>query len=316
MHSPGPANRDPSPLAPAPLFLRLDRFRLAAWFGLVGGYLDLAGCSWRRMGFTRRSISSRGDSSLGGPAGAPDGDDGAGVAVAGVDRLRPVWCWSWSPPGCSRPWGSGGRCSGSPCPARRACCWRPAGAVIGRFVARLGPRPQAGRRGLAGLGGLLAIVAVSMASIVEAPHPGCLPPPERGPQRPSAGHGHRPPESLSLYGYPRDTTPNSLAGRRRGVRFDRAWRRPRGPSPRTAPSSPANGPTSSIAALARPRPACPPWPIPGRAGYLTAGFAANTNNCSYETGLDRGFAHYEDYPLSPRVILARRRPGVGSSGLC
>jgi arylsulfatase A-like enzyme len=38
-------------------------------------------------------------------------------------------------------------------------------------------------------------------------------------------------------------------------------------------------------------------------GYATAGFVANTTYCSYETGLDRGFAHYEDYDVTPRAIL-------------
>ena len=31
-------------------------------------------------------------------------------------------------------------------------------------------------------------------------------------------------------------------------------------------------------------------------GYDTAGFVANLDYCSRETGLARGFAHYEDYP--------------------
>jgi arylsulfatase A-like enzyme len=44
-------------------------------------------------------------------------------------------------------------------------------------------------------------------------------------------------------------------------------------------------------------------------GYQTAGFAANTTYCSYETGLDRGFAHYEDFPLSSRSLLGRTVPG-------
>ncbi len=35
-----------------------------------------------------------------------------------------------------------------------------------------------------------------------------------------------------------------------------------------------------------------------RDGYATAGFVANLNYCSAETGLDRGFEHYEDYPVS------------------
>ena len=44
-------------------------------------------------------------------------------------------------------------------------------------------------------------------------------------------------------------------------------------------------------------------------GYQTAGFAANTSFCSYETGLARGFDHYEDYSLSPRSLLTRTVPG-------
>ena len=47
----------------------------------------------------------------------------------------------------------------------------------------------------------------------------------------------------------------------------------------------------------------------GARGYLTAGFAANTSYCSYESGLNRGFAHYEDYILSPLTILATTAPG-------
>ena len=38
-------------------------------------------------------------------------------------------------------------------------------------------------------------------------------------------------------------------------------------------------------------------------GYQTAGFAANTNCCSYESGLDRGFAHFEDYARDAAVLL-------------
>ena len=44
-------------------------------------------------------------------------------------------------------------------------------------------------------------------------------------------------------------------------------------------------------------------------GYQTAGFAANTNCCNYETGLARGFAHFEDFPLTPRSLLGRTVPG-------
>ena len=35
----------------------------------------------------------------------------------------------------------------------------------------------------------------------------------------------------------------------------------------------------------------------GARGYATAGFVANAGYCSYDTGLDRGFTHFEDYVL-------------------
>jgi arylsulfatase A-like enzyme len=41
-------------------------------------------------------------------------------------------------------------------------------------------------------------------------------------------------------------------------------------------------------------------------GYDTAGFVANLDYCSWETGLTRGFAHYEDYPLGLYIALGRR----------
>jgi arylsulfatase A-like enzyme len=44
-------------------------------------------------------------------------------------------------------------------------------------------------------------------------------------------------------------------------------------------------------------------------GYQTAGFAANTTWCSYACRLDRGFARYEDYVLSPTTLLASSKIG-------
>ena len=35
----------------------------------------------------------------------------------------------------------------------------------------------------------------------------------------------------------------------------------------------------------------------GSRGYATAGFVGNTFYCSYDSGLNRGFTHYEDYVL-------------------
>ena len=45
-----------------------------------------------------------------------------------------------------------------------------------------------------------------------------------------------------------------------------------------------------------------PSPSP-RSGYATAGFVANTTYCGLETGLGRGFAHYEDHHLSLAGVL-------------
>ena len=41
----------------------------------------------------------------------------------------------------------------------------------------------------------------------------------------------------------------------------------------------------------------------GSRGYATAGFVANLIYCSYDTGLDRGFTHYEDYVLERLMAL-------------
>src|SRR5262249_48453266 len=43
----------------------------------------------------------------------------------------------------------------------------------------------------------------------------------------------------------------------------------------------------------------------GAIGYDTAGFVANLDYCSRETGLARGFAHYEDYPVDLVEVFTR-----------
>src|SRR5262249_40299517 len=40
-------------------------------------------------------------------------------------------------------------------------------------------------------------------------------------------------------------------------------------------------------------------------GYDTAGFVANLDYCGRETGLGRGFAHYEDYPIGMWEAVTR-----------
>jgi arylsulfatase A-like enzyme len=111
--------------------------------------------------------------------------------------------------------------------------------------------------------------------------------------------------SMSLYGYDRPTTPNLERLASRGVVFDRAL----STSPWTLP---AHG---TMFTGRHPHELTANWetPLDGRyptlaevlaaRGYLTAGFVANPFYGSYEHGLDRGFAHYEDYIVSVGQIL-------------
>jgi arylsulfatase A-like enzyme len=120
--------------------------------------------------------------------------------------------------------------------------------------------------------------------------------------------------NTSLYGYHRATTPNLERLASRGVRFDLAF----SASSWTLPSH------ASMFTGRWPHELGVDWKAPMRdgvptlaeylasKGYDTAGFVANLDYCSAETGLARGFAHYEDYPLSlvdtftRHVALGRR----------
>ena len=112
---------------------------------------------------------------------------------------------------------------------------------------------------------------------------------------------------LSLYGYQRDTTPNLAAWARKGVRYERAM----APAPWTFPSH------SSFFTGQWPFRLNSQWQYTLDAshstlaeylssrGYQTTALVANIDSCNYETGLDRGFAHYEDYALTPRSLVSR-----------
>ena len=117
--------------------------------------------------------------------------------------------------------------------------------------------------------------------------------------------------SLSTYGYTRDTTPNLTRIARQGVRYDLAT----AAAPWTYPSHSSfftgNWPLkinsqwkfrldSSDPTLAE---------FLASNGYQTGGFSANTYCCNYESGLARGFIHFEDFPLTPRTLLGRSAPG-------
>lgn len=112
-------------------------------------------------------------------------------------------------------------------------------------------------------------------------------------------------KSMSLYGYPRPTTPNLEALAASGVLFMNAF----APAPWTLPSH------ASMFTGQFPHRLNVDWTIPldttfptlaevlASQGYQTAGFIANTEYCSSEFGLNRGFSHYEDYPINLEGIL-------------
>jgi arylsulfatase A-like enzyme len=117
--------------------------------------------------------------------------------------------------------------------------------------------------------------------------------------------------NLGLYGYPRATTPNLARWATKGVKYQFAL----APAPWTYLSHACfftgqwplrtnsqwrltlNTPDSTLAEYLASR------------GYQTAGFVANTNSCTYEGGLARGFARFEDYTQTPFSLLARAVPG-------
>jgi arylsulfatase A-like enzyme len=118
-------------------------------------------------------------------------------------------------------------------------------------------------------------------------------------------------QSLALHGYTRNTTPHLSRWAKRGVRFNLAM----APAPWTLPShcSFMTGQWPSTLGAHWQQTLSPAYPTLAEflasRGYYTAGFAANTYWCSYESGMDRGFAHYEDYPLTPRSMLGSTMPG-------
>ncbi|HET9530264.1 MAG TPA: sulfatase, partial [Blastocatellia bacterium] len=114
-------------------------------------------------------------------------------------------------------------------------------------------------------------------------------------------------KSMSLYGHTRQTTPQLEQLAKSGVVFERAL----ATAPWTLPShgsmftgrfpyelsadfeKPLDSTYPTLAEFVRDR------------GYFTAGFSANMGYCGYESGLSRGFIHYDDYPLSlEQVVLS------------
>ncbi|MEO8201605.1 MAG: sulfatase, partial [Gemmatimonadota bacterium] len=103
----------------------------------------------------------------------------------------------------------------------------------------------------------------------------------------------------------RPTTPELERWAGRGVRFNRAL----STAPWTFPSH------ATMFTGRLPHELTASWMTPlnnsyptlsellGARGYVTAGFAANTLYCSRETGLARGFGHWDDYLISPGEMV-------------
>lgn len=111
--------------------------------------------------------------------------------------------------------------------------------------------------------------------------------------------------SMSFMGYERATTPEIARVAGEGTVFDHAYAM----APWTLPSH------AGIFTARYPSTLSADWRVPldesqpllaeafARAGYLTAGFAANHFYTSWESGLTRGFAHYEDYRRTWKQVL-------------
>jgi arylsulfatase A-like enzyme len=118
--------------------------------------------------------------------------------------------------------------------------------------------------------------------------------------------------SLGLYGYDRDTTPGLRRWAERGVTFENAY----AIAPWTLPSHAAmftghwhhemstdwDDPLDdSLPTLAE--------HLTGR-GYSTVAFTANPAYTTWETGLGRGFARYDDFPQSPTQMIGSSSLGM------
>ena len=113
--------------------------------------------------------------------------------------------------------------------------------------------------------------------------------------------------NLGLYGYGRATTPGLREWASRGVVFERTL----APAPWTTLSHAVmfTGRHPTELSVTWDRPLDRTFPTLAEtlaaAGYATGGFVANYTQTGRPTGLARGFAHYDDYPLEPIAILRR-----------
>jgi len=294
-----------------------DAVFLAISFGLAGGYLDLLFMVFKKYSWSDEPYFLSGRDFLWTvPVGHVVLLAIPGVLLAAVNRLRPrpmsLRAGSWLFATLAI-WFALLRL-----PLYGASSLLLAGGLARLFsggVASRCQRPRQARLALAGLLGLLVILAALSSGRQAAREymavAGLPPPPLNARNVVLIVWDTVRAHNLSLYGYPRNTTPNLVRWARQGVRYNMAL----APAPWTFPSH------SCFFTGQWPYKLNSQWTytldasVPTLAeylafrGYQTAGFTANTPCCSYETGLDRGFTHYEDYPLRPRSLLGRTVAG-------
>jgi len=111
--------------------------------------------------------------------------------------------------------------------------------------------------------------------------------------------------SMSFLGYARETTPNLAKLGMEGVVFESAFATAPWTLPSHAGMFTGRYPSQLSTDWQEPLDAAAPTlaEVLSRNGYHTAGFVANHYYTSYESGLMRGFRHYDDYRITPRQVL-------------
>ncbi|WP_165227022.1 sulfatase-like hydrolase/transferase [Aquisphaera insulae] len=292
---------------------------LAIWLGFLAGYLDLALIIFKKLAINKEgSFRTARDFPWTVPLGHVALMLALGVVVAVLAWIRPrrptLRGWAWLMATVAL-WGALLRLSLHP--GASLVLAFGIGKLIADLVADRGFGLRVGwvRKSLAGFACLLIVcfaASTGRRMIGEARAVAALPPrPASAPNVVFLVWDTVRNSSLSLYGYRRETTPNLKRWAERGVVFDMAL----SPSPWTYPSHASyftgSWPFEINAqwkfSLDTPRPTIAEF-LKSR-GYQTAGFVGNTNSCNYETALDRGFIHYDDYALTPRSLLTRTVPG-------
>jgi arylsulfatase A-like enzyme len=122
--------------------------------------------------------------------------------------------------------------------------------------------------------------------------------------------------SMSLYGYDRPTTPALDRWAGRGVVFDRAYATSSWTLPSHASLFTGRFPPELSVDWLEPLDETVPTIAERLAarGFRTAGFIANLNYMTKETGLARGFQTWDDYPVTVKEILLNTELGQWVTG--